>query len=976
MPIMNGWSTPVKRGQLVLFWGVIATVLMIAAGRIVAVSTASPRGGASPVVIAEFMAANHATLLDEDGDPSDWIELWNRSNAPVDLRDWSLTDDPTRPEKWRFRDTTLAADERLIVFASGKDRTRIKTDDETGTPGFLHTNFRLDAAGGFLALYPPTARRYLDATAIDYPAQQPDRAWGLADDGTFAVYDAATPGAPNGIPSAQITDAAVLFSHARGLYDDAFALTLRTDDRGAQIVYTVDGSVPTADTGLRYDAPVAIDTTTLVRARAVAPGAAPGPVTTHTYVFPAAVAQQPAAPDGAPLTWGTHKIDFGGYRAGEPVQADYAMDPRIADDPVFGPQLRDSFAALPILSLTGGDGIWQLYADPQARGRAVEQPIAVEFFDPQGDEPGFAVDAGARIQGGAGRWEFMPKHSFRLFFRSDYGAPQLTYPFFPDSPASSFNTLVLRAGSDRGYAGHPPAPETVQDHRQDLYARDQWARDTQLAMSGLGVHGRPVHLFLNGLYWGIYTAVERPDADFWATYNGGAPEEYGVASHGGPVDGPQDRFNVLMQLAAEGGLADPARYATMLEFVDPRQFADYMILNWAMGNTDWPENNWYAGAHYPAGPNRFLVWDAEMTWIDGAAIVLGDDGWEGAPYPNVIKQVFTALMENPDFRVLFADRLYALTAAGGPLSDAVAQQRLVDITDGLVDAMVAESARWGDVRTETPITPDDWAAARADVLAQMEGNAAKLIGLASDAGFYPALEPPTFDRDEPTFAQAFDLAMTAAQGEILYTLDGTDPRAPGGAVSETAQRYNGPVPISDAVHVLARARDGEQWSPLQARLFHRPDQRSDVRITELMYNPLDGERYEFVELTNVGDLPADLTGAFFRGIDFHFPWYRTLAPGESVAVIADFKRFRERYPEAEIGGIFTGKLSDRGERIALFAQDGTLVDAVSYEDGDGWPLSADGTGDSLELANPMGDPNNAVNWRASPDLHGSPGRYE
>ncbi|MEZ4716792.1 MAG: hypothetical protein R2851_11995 [Caldilineaceae bacterium] len=82
-------------------------------------------------------------------------------------------------------------------------------------------------------------------------------------------------------------------------------------------------------------------------------------------------------------------------------------------------------------------------------------------------------------------------------------------------------------------------------------------------------------------------------------------------------------------------------------------------------------------------------------------------------------------MENPDFRMLLADRLYALTAQGAPLDDAVAQARLRDITAELAPAMVAESARWGDVRTETPITPDDWAAARADVLAQMDGNGAK-----------------------------------------------------------------------------------------------------------------------------------------------------------------------------------------------------------------------------------------------------------
>ena len=108
-----------------------------------------------------------------EGEPADWIELVNLGPAPVNLRDWSLTDDPTRPTQWIFDDVTLAPGEQLLVLATGKDRTRIEIDDETGQPGFLHTNFRLGADGGFLALYPPTARRYLDSTSLDYPRQLP-----------------------------------------------------------------------------------------------------------------------------------------------------------------------------------------------------------------------------------------------------------------------------------------------------------------------------------------------------------------------------------------------------------------------------------------------------------------------------------------------------------------------------------------------------------------------------------------------------------------------------------------------------------------------------------------------------------------------------------------------------------------------------------------------------------------------------------
>ena len=405
-----------------------------------------------------------------------------------------------------------------------------------------------------------------------------------------------------------------------------------------------------------YAAPFQIDRTTLVRAVAVKPGFRNAPTETRSYIFLEDVRNQPEAPVGWPKSWGTHKIDFGGNEVGAPVTPDYAMDPEIAHDPIYGPQLADALRDLPVVSLVTDMADLDIYSTPQSKGREYERPVSVELFDPRAAESGFQVNAGLRIQGGASRWEFMPKHSFRLFFRRDYGPSTLDYPLFDDAPTAGFDRLVLRAGTDRGFAGHPPAPETVQDHRGDTYGNDQWALDTQREMLGVAVHGRYVHLFLNGLYWGIYRLMEQPDARFMATYFGGEADEYTVVSHGGLVAGPGDRFETLRRLAEAGGLADPERYRTMLEFIDPIQFSDYLLMNWYAGNTDWPENNWFAGVQNSAGRNLFFSWDSEMTWLDGARVSLGTDGWEGAPYPNIIKQVFTALMENADYRLLFADR--------------------------------------------------------------------------------------------------------------------------------------------------------------------------------------------------------------------------------------------------------------------------------------------------------------------------------
>ena len=122
-----------------------------------------------------------------------------------------------------------------------------------------------------------------------------------------------------------------------------------------------------------------------------------------------------------------------------------------------------------------------------------------------------------RMNGKGGR--SLNKISFRLFFRGIYGSTKLEYPLFPDSTVQAFETLILRAGGNRNFTNDRMTSEFLKD---STYARDQWLRDSQLAMSNHGAHGRFVHLYLNGHYWGLYNLVERPDAAFSAAYFGRA----------------------------------------------------------------------------------------------------------------------------------------------------------------------------------------------------------------------------------------------------------------------------------------------------------------------------------------------------------------------------------------------------------------------------------------------------------------------
>jgi hypothetical protein len=120
--------------------------------------------------ITEFMASNTHTLVDEDGDSSDWIEIQNTSSNSVSLLNWALTDSAGNPGKWRFPATNLPAKSFMIVFASGKDRA---------TPGApLHTNFKLSAEGEYLALFGPDDTAATEITP-QFPPQFPDVSYGI-----------------------------------------------------------------------------------------------------------------------------------------------------------------------------------------------------------------------------------------------------------------------------------------------------------------------------------------------------------------------------------------------------------------------------------------------------------------------------------------------------------------------------------------------------------------------------------------------------------------------------------------------------------------------------------------------------------------------------------------------------------------------------------------------------------------------------
>ena len=149
------------------------------------------------------------------------------------------------------------------------------------------------------------------------------------------------------------------------------------------------------------------------------------------------------------------------------------------------------------------------------------------------------------------------------------------------------------AGLAAAYAGST-AQALDPNRTMSQYIRDQWVRDTHAAMGYPAARGCFVHLYLNGLYWGLYNLTERPDADFAAASMGGDKGDYDSRRADKVLAGEKSAWDELLT-AAEAGVEGPDGYEQVRRRLDVPSFIDFLILNLYGANADWDgSSNWYA----------------------------------------------------------------------------------------------------------------------------------------------------------------------------------------------------------------------------------------------------------------------------------------------------------------------------------------------------------------------------------------------
>ena len=888
----------------------------------------------------------------------------------------------------------------------------------------LHTNFSIARTGEYLSLADPSG---VAASTFDpFPEQYGGISYGR-NEGTYGYFNVPTPGAPNMGVVQSILDAPTL-SIERGFFDAPFSLLMFAETPGSTIRYTTDGSAPTATHGSVYSEPLLIDRTSVIRAVATAPGAINSAPVTGTYIFPTDVIRQSAngaPPPGWPAQWGTNDTDYG-------------MDPDVVN---ANPNaVIASLRSLPSFSIvTDRDHLFDaqtgIYANALGYGREWERPASIELLYPDGQE-GFQINAGIRIRGGWSRNDPNPKHAFRFYFRDDYGPSKLEYPLFGDEGVDEFDVIDLRTSQNYSWA-------YANDSRNTM-VRDVWARDTQREMGVPYTRSRYYHLYINGQYWGVFQTQERAEASYGESYLGGDKEEYDVVKSAGLADGYrveatdgdlaawQDLWegaNAIAQMTSEsartaeylrlqGKNPDGTRNPAYEVLLDVDNLINYMLVIFYTGNFDAPisgfrgnaETNNFFSMRRRGGEQGFVHFahDNEHTLLPEDPRY--DD--RTGPFPAGSQFQFSnpqwihqQLMASEEYRLRFADLAHKHLLNDGVLTTARSVARVNQRAAEVQAAMLAESARWGDSKRPQPYGLSDWSTEvnrlrtsilpgrDAEIISQLRqatrwANGSPNSGLLQ-APLYPSIAAPAFSTYGGEVAANYGLQISAASGEIFYTLDGSDPRALGGATSASATAYSGTITLQEPTVVSARVRTTTGWSPLvQASFFpgSSPAAQSLLAVSELNYHPADpsseevaagyadAEDFEFVEIVNTSDRPVDLNGVRFSdGIEFTFSPTQ-LQPGQRGLVVSNTAAFSFRYgTDHLILGAYDGQLSNGGERVTLTTEAGEVLFDVMYGDGGGWPARADGGGSSLELQALDAQPSSSRSWRASIDYMGSPG---
>ncbi len=761
------------------------------------------------VVINEFLASNGSVLADEDGHFEDWIELYNPSDAPISLEGWGLSDNFNIPTKWIFPpEVQIPAGGYLLIWASGKDRR---------TPGEpLHTNFSLSASGEEILLIRSNGTM---ADEVGPTPQTRDVSMGRRKDDpdVWVFFHQPTPGAVNAGPTGEWLQETVTFEPGSRVFTEPFSLSLAGFLPHQEIRYTVDGSIPTAESAL-FAEPLVIEQTTLIRARIFDPSGAAGEVRSAQYVR-------------------LHP-DLAQFRATLPIVILDAHGTDLAELPLVGPEARTSGYFQ--LIQPGPDGRAKLHDKASLATRqgirlrgsssrfSPKSPFSVEFQDERGEDAflpllGMAADSD---------WVFYNGYELdRTYIRNSL-IYNLSREMGQWAPQSRFVEVFFnRDGGELGPEDYFGVYAIIERIKQSPGRLDMPIVD-RAAVPPEG----PIEVMAEGGWTGGYIFKRDRKADdefYWRTpYHETDPDHTPLVVSrpkldnfdGGPyqdVDAAAQNSRQIAYLKAfvesfEASLWTEYQQGFSqrgyLQYIEEKSFVDYLLINAFSRDPDAIALStfYHKPANQPihAGP----VWDYDRAMGAYDERSRPWDSWfeQEAAVPFFNYHWWFPMVRDPDFMQAFYDRWAELRES--TFSDESLRAHIQALSgqisrsiQGTSSAASRDIARWPEVAPRGGVYLNEVN----DLKAWVINRANWMDRRRRDGGLLPQAPELQILQGNTHYTHTIRFSPTSG-GVIYFTTDGTDPRGPGGSIA--GKPYGGAFTLSGSARITARVFDQGHWS--------------------------------------------------------------------------------------------------------------------------------------------------------------------
>ena len=560
-------------------------------------------GNLEGIFINELMAVNDH-IFDEYNEADDWLELYNSNDFSVSLQGIYLSDDANDLTKWQIEAPLYIEPNGFSLFWL----------DDAPEQGEHHVPFKLSGAGETVFISQLQDGVLVNLDAVTFGEQVPNISYGRDNDGSndWVLFGETSPNASNN-GNGLFLDANLDITPKGGVYSSGQAIVMSTDDPTAVIRYTLDGSIPSANS-TQYAAAISLSDPTLLQAALFKPGYAASKIENEYYLI------------------GTdHELPV--------VQISIA--PNYLWDQEEG------------MYISGNNGELGYCSDdiPRNWNRDWERPVSFRYITPEGEEA-FVVNAGMKIGGGCSRAYQMKGLNF--FLRD---GNSIQYPLFEQLDIEEFKRFKLRA------SGNDFARTFIRDGSLQAMLYNQVDIDLMAY--------EPVVTYLNGEYWGVYGMREFFSKHYLANHHNVAKDSLDLLKN--PYyypevkEGDLTAWDELTDYITNTNLSDNQAYSWVTNKLDVNEFINYHATQIYITNYDWPANNVTVWRDRNDGKFRWMLYDMDLSSGYGLWLPAGVDynaighatntfgfEWPNGPASTLL---FRRMLQNEGFEEEFSQRI-------------------------------------------------------------------------------------------------------------------------------------------------------------------------------------------------------------------------------------------------------------------------------------------------------------------------------